>query len=91
ENRNAEGRYRQRLEPATHDHADNPRARAASIAQRAPARVALASSLAKGNGERRADYGTPLERRLEETKRRATAYALHGAAPRPSFQIQGAY
>lgn len=70
---------------------DRQRERAAAIVERDTQRVALASSLAKGDGERRAEYGTPLERRLEETKRRATAYALHGAAPRPSFQIQGAY
>ncbi|MBR4753352.1 MAG: hypothetical protein IK077_16510 [Thermoguttaceae bacterium] len=99
ENRNAEGRYRQRLEPATHDHADNPRARAASIAQRAPARVALASSLAKEEttGTRRHDHDggnlrqtSTLERRLE-TKRRAIDYAMHGGGLRQSFAIQGAY
>lgn len=88
------------LEPPRHTH-DDPHARAASIAERAPARVALASSLAKGRAtsdtQRRDNDGgnfrqrTPLERRLEETKRRATAYALHGGGLRPSFAIQGAY
>lgn len=72
---------------------DRQRERAAAIVERAPERVALASSLAKGDdgGERRAEQRTPLERRLEDTKRRAAAYALHGMQTRPAFQVQGAY
>lgn len=89
-------------EPPRHTH-DDPHARAASIAQRAPERVALAASLARETTgtrrhEMRDDYRdggnlrqTPaLERRLE-TKRRAVDYALHGGGLRPSFAIQGAY
>lgn len=83
-----------RPEPPRHVY-DEQHARAASIAERAPARVALASSLAEGQNERRASFSTeqrtPLERRLEDTKRRAAAYALHGLQTRPAFQIQGAY
>lgn len=96
------------LEPPRHAH-DDPHARAASIAQAAPARVALASSLARESTtgtqrhdvDRRADHAdddrgslrqrTPLERRLDETKRRAAAYALHGGPLRQSYAIQGAY
>ena len=97
--RNAEGLDRQRLEPAPHDHADDPRARAASIAQRAPERVALASSFAgESIGTQRHDHDgggnlrqtSTLERRLE-TKRRAIDYAMHGGGLRPSYAMQGAY
>lgn len=93
------------LEPRRAD----PHARAASIAQAAPARVALASSLVRESTtgtqrrdvDRRAEHTdddrgnlrqrTPLEMRLEETKRRAAAYALHGGPLRQSYAIQGAY
>lgn len=81
-------------EPPRHVH-DDPHARAERIAQRDPQRVALASSLAEGQNDRRANFSadqrSPLERRLEDTKRRAVAYALHGMQTRPAFQIQGAY
>lgn len=92
--------------PTTRDAIVEQHERAATIANREPERVAIASTLARESKpyeqpKRRVDESrnarTYLERRqddskrLDETKRRAAAYALHGIGSTRTLATQGAY